>query len=110
MLGIRHINILRQEGITNPWEFGESTAEEFDSVIKSVKDLGLPLPGMAQNMIKKVCDFFQYVNETGCSLKDKYLAKEVIDDHAIQFKAVKDGFNSKEGPEGLPKFSKTTDV
>ena len=109
-LGNRHINILRQEGVTHPADFGEFTAKEFDAVIKSVKGLGVPLPGMAQNMIKKTCDFFQYVNETGRALKDQYLMKEVIENHAILFKAIKDGFSSKEGSVGLPKLSKTTDV
>ena len=43
-------------------------------------------------------------------MKDQYLTKEVIKNHAISFKALKDGFSSKEGPAGLPRLSKTTDV
>ena len=38
-LAAKHINILREEGITHPIDFAQFDSEDFDSVIKSVKGL-----------------------------------------------------------------------
>ena len=47
-LSPKHINILREEGITHQIDFAQFDSEDFDSVIKSVKGLNVPLPGLSQ--------------------------------------------------------------
>ena len=43
-------------------------------------------------------------------MKDVYLDYDSIKSHAIQFKAIMDQMDSKDGPKGLPKLSVSTDV
>ena len=52
----------------------------------------------------------QYLESTGREIKDEYLLWITITNHAIQFKAIRDFKTNKEGPSGLPKLGKSTDV
>ena len=106
-LAAKHINILREEGITHPIDFAQFDSEDFDSVIKSVKGLNVPLPGLSQILLKQACDYIQFLVSTGREIKDAYLKRESIKNHAMQFKAIKE---AKDGPTGLPKLGKSTDV
>jgi len=107
-LAAKHINILRKEGITHPIDFAQFNSEDFDSVIKSVKGLNVPLPGLSQILLKQACDYVQFLVSTGREIKDDYLIKrDSIKNHAMQFKAIKE---AKDGPSGLPKLGKSTDV
>ena len=56
-LAAKHINILRDEGIAHPIDFAQFDSEDFDSVIKSVKGLNVPLPGLSQILLKQACDY-----------------------------------------------------
>ena len=85
----KHINILREEGITHPIDFAQFDSEDFDSVIKSVKGLNVPLPGLSQILLKQACDYIQFLVSTGREIKDDYLQRDSIKNHAMQFKAIK---------------------
>ena len=106
-LAPKHINILREEGIIHPIDFAQFDSEDFDSVIKSVKGLNVPLPGLSQILLKQACDYIQFLVSTGREIKDDYLKQDSIKNHAMQFKAIKE---AKDGPSGLPKLGKSTDV
>ena len=106
-LAAKHINILREEGITHPIDFAQFDSEDFDSVIKSVKGLNVPLPGLSQILLKQACDYIQFLVSTGREIKDDYLKRGSIKNHAMQFKALKE---AKDGLSGLPKLGKSTDV
>lgn len=106
-LAAKHVNILREEGITHPIDFAQFDSEDFDSVIKSVKGLNVPLPGLSQILLKQACDYIQFLVSTGREIKDDYLKRNSIKNHAMQFKAIKE---AKDGPSGLPKLGKSTDV
>ena len=106
-LAAKHVNILREEGITHPIDFAQFDSEDFDSVIKSVKGLNVPLPGLSQILLKQACDYIQFLVSTGREIKDDYLQRDSIKNHAMQFKAIKE---AKDGPLGLPKLGKSTDV
>ena len=106
-LAAKHINILREEGITHPIDFAQFDSEDFDSVIKSVKGLNVPLPGLSQILLKQACDYIQFLVSTGREIKDDYLKRDSIKNHAMQFKAIKE---VSDGPLGLPKLGKSTDV
>ena len=71
-LSPKHINILRKEGITYPIDFAQFDSEDFDSVIKSVKGLNVPLPGLSQILLKQACDYIQFLVSTGREIKDDY--------------------------------------
>ena len=107
-LSPKHINALREEGITHPIDLSPFDSDDFDSVVRSMKGK-TSLPGLAQIRLKQACDFFQYALDTGRTLKDQYLTAESMKSHAIQFKAIKDQKDSKDSPSGLPKLSKSTD-
>ena len=77
-------------------------------VICSMKGRQAALPGLAQIMLKKACDFFQFLLVTGRQMKDQYLTRDLINSHAIQFQAFKDLDNKEIG--GLPKLTTSTDV
>ena len=102
-----HINILRKERVTHLIDFAQFDSEDFDSVIKSVKGLNVPLPGLSQILLKQACDYIQFLVSTGREIKDDYLKRDSIKNHAMQFKAIKE---AKDGPSGLPKLGKSTDV
>ena len=104
-LSPKHINIFREEGITHPIDFAQFDSEDFDSVIKSVKGLNVPLPGLSQILLKQACDYIQFLVSTGREIKDDYLKRDSIKNHAMQFKAIKE---AKDGPSGLPKLGKST--
>ena len=106
-LSPKHINILRKEGITHPIDFAQFNSEDFDLVIKSVKGLNVPLPGLSQILLKQACDYIQFLVSTGREIKDDYLQRDSIKNHAMQFRAIKE---VKDGPLGLPKLGKSTDV
>ena len=106
-LSPKHINILCEEGITHPIDFAQFDSEDFDLVIKSVKGLNVPLPGLSQILLKQACDYIQFLVSTGREIKDDYLKQGSIKNHAMQFKAIKE---AKDGPSGLPKLGKSTDV
>ena len=108
-LSPKHINALRDEGITHPHDLANFDFNDFDSVIRSLKGK-TSLPGLAQIRLKPSCDFFQYALDTGRRLIDQYLTAETMKSHAIQFKAIKDQKDSKDSPSGLPKLSKSTDI
>ena len=112
-LAPKHINALRDEGITHPRDLANFDSDDFDSVIRSVKGKGkgkAALPCLAQIRLKQACGFFQYALDTGRTLKDQYLTTEPLKSHAIQFKAIKEQKDSKDSPLGLPKLSKSTDI
>ena len=102
-----HINILRKERVTHLIDFAQFDSEDFDSVIKSVKGLNVPLSGLSQILLKQACDYIQFLVSTGREIKDDYLKRDSIKNHAMQFKAIKE---AKDGPSGLPKLGKSTDV
>ena len=109
-LANKHIHILRTEGIIHPIDLAQFDSEDCEAVIKSVKGLRVPLGGLSQILLKQACDFMQYLESTGREIKDAYLLRTVIKNHAIQFKAIKDLKTNKDGPTGLPKLGKHTDV
>ena len=108
-LAPKHINALRDKGITRSRDLANFDSGDFDSVIWSVKGKAA-LPGLAQIRLKQARDFFQYVLDTGRTLKDQYLTAESLKSHSIQFKAIKDQKDSKDNPSGLPRLSKSTDI
>ena len=110
LLSNKQIHILRTEGITHPIDLAQFDSEDCDAVIKSVKGLRVPLGGLSQILLKQACDFMQYLESTDREIKDAYLLWTVIKNHAIQFKAIKDLKTNKDGPTGLPKLGKSTDV
>ena len=107
-LAPKHINALREEGITHPKDLAQFTSKEFEMVIRSMKGRQAALPGLAQIMLKKACDFFQFLVVTVRQMKDQYLTCDLINSHAIQFQAFKDLDNKEIG--GLPKLTTSTDV
>ena len=100
-LALKHINALRDEAITHPTDLGNFDSGNFDSVIQSVKGKA-ELPGLAQIYLKQACAFFQYVLDTGRTMKDQYLTAESLKSHSIQFKAIKEQKDSKDSPSDLP--------
>ena len=96
-LAPKHINALREEGITHPRDLANFDSDDFGSVIRSVKGKAA-LPGLAQIRLKQACDFFQYVLDTERKLKDQYLTAESLKSHAIQFKAIKEQKDNKDSP------------
>ena len=82
-LAPKHINILRDEGITHPIDFAQFDSKDFDSVIKSVKGLNVPLPGLSQILLKQACDYIQFLVSTGREIKDDYLKRDSIKNHAM---------------------------
>ena len=59
-------------------------------VIRSMKGRQAALPGLAQILLKKACDFFQFTQATARKMKNQYLTRDLIKSHAIQFQAFKD--------------------
>ena len=88
-LAPKHINALRDKGITHPQDLANFDSVDSDSVIWSVKGKAV-LPDLAQIRLKQECDFFQYALDTGRTLKDQYLTTESLKSHTIQFKAIKE--------------------
>lgn len=82
-------------------------SDDFDSAVKSVKGLGVLLPGLSHILLKQACDYIQFLVSMGREIKDAYLKQESIKNHDIQFKAIK---GVKDGPSGFPKLRKSTDV
>ena len=106
----KHVNALREEGVTHPIDLAMFDSKDFESVIHSMKGKRCAPPGIAQIRLKQACDFFQYIAGTERTMKDAYLDYDSIKSHAIQFKAIMDQKDSKDGPKGLPKLSISTDV
>ena len=67
-LAPKHINALRDEGITHPKDLANFDSDDFDSVIWSIKGKAA-LPDLAQIRLKQACDLFQYVLDTERKLK-----------------------------------------
>ena len=88
-LAPKYIHALRDEGVTHPKDLVNFDSGDFDSVIRSVKGK-VALPGLAWIRLKQACDFFQYVLDTGRTLKDQYLTAGSLKSHSIQFKAIKE--------------------
>ena len=84
-LAPKHINALREEGITHPKDLAQFNSKEFEMVIRSMKGRSAALPGLAQIRLKQACDFIQYTEATGRKMKDQYLTYDSIKSHAIQF-------------------------
>ena len=59
-LAPKHINALREEGITHPIDLAQFTSKEFEMVIRSMKGRQAALPGLAQIMLKQACDFSSF--------------------------------------------------
>ena len=59
-LAPKHINALRDEGITHPKDLAQFTSKEFEMVIRSMKGRQAALPGLAQIMLKQACDFSSF--------------------------------------------------
>ena len=106
-LAPKHINALRDEGITHPKDLAQFNSKEIDMIIRSMKGKAA-LPGLAQIRLKQACDFFQFIRATNRKMKNQYLTHDLIKSHAIQFQAFKDTNSKKVG--GLPKLTKSTDV
>ena len=51
-LAPKHINALREEGISHPKDLAQFTNKEFEMVIRSMKGRQAALPGLAQIMLK----------------------------------------------------------
>ena len=107
-LAPKHINALREEGITHPIDLAQFTSKEFEMVIRSMKGRQAALPGLAQILLKQACDFFQFCLATERKMKDQYLTRDSIKSHAIQFQAFKDTDSKEIG--GLPMLTASTDV
>ena len=88
-LAPKHTNALRDKAITYPRDLTNFDSSNFDSVIRSVKGKAA-LPGLAQICFKQACDFFQYILDTGRTLRGQYLTAESLKSHSIQFKAIKE--------------------
>ena len=58
-LAPKHINALREEGITHPKDLAQFNSKEFEMVIRSMKGRLAALPGLAQIRLKQACDFIQ---------------------------------------------------
>ena len=86
-LAPKHINALRDEGITHPKDLANFDSNDFDSVIQSVKGKAA-LPDLAQIRLKQACDLCKYVLDTGRTLKDQYLTAESLKSRSVQFKAI----------------------
>ena len=104
----KHINALRDEGITHPKDLVQFTSKEFDMVIRSMKGRQAELPGLAQMRLKQACDYFQFLLAMDRKMKNQYLTHDSIKRHAIQFQAFKDTDSKEVG--GLPKLVSNTDV
>ena len=89
-LDSKHVNALREEGITHPIDLAMFDSKEFDSFIHSMKKNRVALPGFPQIRLKQACAFFQMINDTERTMKDAYLNYDAIKSHAIQFKAILD--------------------
>ena len=81
-LAPKHTNALRDEAITHPRDLANFDSGDFDSVIQSVKGKAA-LPGLTQIRLKQACAFFQYVQDTGRTLKEQYLTAESLKSHSI---------------------------
>ena len=108
-LAAKHINALRDKGITNPKDLANFDSDYFEAVIRSIIGKAA-LPDLAQIRLKQVCDFFQFVLDTGRKMKNQYLTAEVLQSHSIRSKVIKDQKDSKDSPTGLPKLPKSTDI
>ena len=56
-LALKHINDLREEGITHPKDLTQFNSKEFEMVICSMKGRQAALPSLAQMRLKQACDF-----------------------------------------------------
>ena len=77
-LAPKHINALRDEGITHPKDLAQFTSKEFDMVIRSMKGRQAALPGLAQMRLKQACDYFQFLLATDRKMKNQYLTHDSI--------------------------------
>ena len=77
-------------------------------VICSMKGRQAVLPGLAQILLKQACDFFQFLLVTDRKMKNQYLTRDSIKNHAIQFQAFKDTDSKEIG--GLLKLTTSTDI
>ena len=68
----KHIYVLREEDITHPKDLALFSSIKLDSRILSVQGKSA-LPGLAQIRLKQACDFFQFILNTGRTMKDQYL-------------------------------------
>ena len=80
----KHVNALREEGVTHPIDLAMFDSKDFESVIHSMKGKQCAPPGIAQIRLKQACDFFQYIADTERTMKDAYLDYDSIKSHAIQ--------------------------
>ena len=103
------INALREEGITHPQDLAQFDSDDFDSVIQSMKGRAL-LSDLAQIRLKQACDFFQFILETGRTMKDQCLTHNATKSRVIQFKEIQDEEDSKDSPVDLSKLTKPTDI
>ena len=81
-LALKHINALRDKGITHPRDLANFDSGNFDSIIRSIKGK-VALLGLAWIGLKQACDFFQYILDTGRTLKDQYLTAESLKSPSI---------------------------
>ena len=107
-LAPKHINALRDEGITHPHDLAQFTSTEFENVIRSVKGKAA-LPGLAVVWLKQTCDFFQFLKMTNQTIKSQYLSADSIKSHVVQYQALKDLKDSSKAAK-LAKLSASTDV
>ena len=101
----KHVNALGEERVTYPKDLSKFDSIEFESVVNSMKRKRVTPPGVAQIRLKQACDFFQYTNDTGRTMKDQYLGYLAIKSYAIQVKVIKDQKESKDGLKGFSKLS-----
>jgi len=72
---------LKKEGIKYYADFGKFDSDSSISTFKSIPSDDVVLSGLSQILIKRVCDFVQYMNVAGHNLKKELLTIAALENH-----------------------------
>ena len=77
-LDFAQIQELKSEGLEYPKDFASFDSEEEEATIKSMRSKDLALGGLSQLLLKRFCDFMQYLEVYGRKCKFGYLNAQTL--------------------------------
>ena len=89
-LNLAQIRELKSEGLEYPMDFASFDSEEVEATIKSMRSKDLALGGLSQLLLKRFCDFMQYLEVCGRKCKFSYLNAQTLRHHADSYSAIKE--------------------
>ena len=102
-------NHLSYEGIKNPDDFVKFDSDEIETVFTN-SNKSILIKAYSQIKIKQVCDWAQYLCDTGRTMIEEYLVEDKFKNHAISWKSLQESKKAKDVPSGLPKLGENTDI